>query len=165
MVDYPSNVLRICEAAVNRHASDIEKAVVEAEKKVRDLPEFPELVDKLIHTAIQEIIYDIRHHANVRMKQNMGSYGGRAKVTSGSCPTVNRIAEDLYRYSIAGTILGLVTGKQLPEIADSEAAVGNGHLFNARLCRSLAKIVPEDKRVQDVVNQKKLKEIWLASKP
>jgi len=160
-MDYPKNVLEIVETATRKYPTDIEGAVQQAEKAVRKLPEFDELVEKLVHDSIQGLVYDVRHRLNIQMRQEAGGYGGPAKVVSGDSTAANRMEMDLYRYNIAGTSLGNMKGEELVPTADAERAKGEGCLFNSRLCRRLAAIVPEGKAVRDVVSATKLRSIFM----
>lgn len=159
-MEFPQNVLRVVEKAVEKHPTDIEAAVTQAERAVRKLDEFSELVDTLVRHAIQELVYDCRHHMNVATKNQNGEYDNPAKVTSAASSAVQRAADSVYLFKIAGTILGDLTGKELPVVAANETAVASGHAFNAWICNKLSPLVPEDKRVRDAVSEKKLRSIF-----
>lgn len=159
-MDIPENVLRIVEEAAGKHPADIPKAVERAEKGIRGLAEFDELVSMLVRNTVQELVYDARHRANTRMRREAGDYGGPAKVVSGDSASLGRVCESVYSYRIAGTVLGLVKGADLQAIAEGERSVASGHLFNVRLCLKLQELVPADKRVQDAVTEKRLRGLF-----
>ena len=161
MMEFPKSVEAIVDRAAKKFPSDISKAIDQADKEIRKLPEFDELVSMLIRKAVAQLIYDARHSVTNQIKRDSGMYGGPAKVIAGLSKSVNRVAESIYAIRIAGTMLGELFGRDLPGIADSEMAIGHGHLFNARLCQRLAALVPEDKRVQEAVKEKKLQAIFL----
>jgi hypothetical protein len=158
-MEYPTSVLEIAERQAARFPADIDSAVNEAEKAIRRLPEFDSLVDLMVHNAVQELIYSFRHRDKVQMKNDMGQYGGPAKVTSGASAVANRAERSAYEFHMAGTMLGLILGKDLESIAQSEAAIAHGHDFNARLCRRLMSLVPDESRVQDAVSEKRLRRL------
>ena len=160
MVLIPENVQKVVEDATARYASDIDRATREAMKRIKKLPEYPQLVEMFLEKAVQEMVYDARHIVNVRTKRQAGVYGGKGKVRVGDSSAVRRVTDSMYNYHIAGTVLGLVIGKDLPTIAESELRIGNGHLHNSRLCYYLSRIVPKDKRVKDAVTEKKLRELF-----
>jgi hypothetical protein len=159
VVQFPESVLEVVAEAARKYASDIPKAVEEAEFMVRKLPEFSGLVRLLVRGAVQDLVYEARHQDNVRMRRAAGDYGGPAKVDA-AAPGVVGAHESLYLYRIAGTTLGLIKGADLKGIAESERRVAEGHAFNAALCEALAALVPEDKRVEEAVLEKRLRGIF-----
>lgn len=157
---YPKKVIDVANKMAEKYPSDISKATEEAEKKIRKLPEFNELVDILIRNAVQDLVYDARHRSNVQVRRENGKYGTGAKVVSGRSTSVNRAAKSVYNFHIAGTVLGAIRGDQLISIAVSEEETAEGYLFNARLCRRLSGIVPKDKTVKDAVTERRLRSIF-----
>ena len=158
-VKFPAEVLAIIKKAASRYPSDIVKATDDAENKIRALPDFDEIVHILIRAAIQEQVYEARHAVTRQIKYETGQYGGPAKVVSGESEGVKRAAISCYQFRIGSTILGLVLGEELLVLAAAENAIGNGHLYNAELLTKLKPLVPEGKRVQDAVSEKKLRAI------
>lgn len=152
----PENVLPLVEAAVKANPTDIEKAAHDAAKKIKKLPEFPEIMAQLFQNAVREIVYDVRHAMNVRTKRQAGYYGQEAKVNRVS-DGVLRSYESVYSYYIGGTVLGDIKGEALRGIAENERAIAVGHTFNAKLCEWLAEQVPEDKAVREVIPEKCLR--------
>lgn len=153
-IAYPKSVIEAAMQAAEQCPENAVEATEIAARKIRKLPEFAELVNKFVYEAIRELIYDLRHSSNVKMRKANGEYfsnGGDAS------QAVNEAYECYYQYRIGGTILKLLTGAKLKEIAASEAEKASGHLFNSRLCACLAEIVPEDKTVEQVVSKRKLK--------
>lgn len=158
-MEFPESLLTVVKRAVKKYPADIEKCVAEAEKLLRKRKAFTEWVGMLITQGVQEIVYDIRHQINVRIKKENKEYGGKSTVIPGASEAVQEV-ESVYAYRIAGTMLGLVLGADLRGIADSEAAIANGHQFNSILARRLMPLVPKDKRVQDVVTEKRLQKMF-----
>lgn len=159
-MNFPESVLNVAKLAAQKHADDVSAAVDEAERQIRRLPEFGDLVAALVRQAVQTLVYNERHRSNVRMRAEAGEYGRPAKVNVGASAAVNAVIESLYLYRIAGTTLGLVRGADLAGIAASENAQANGHIFNARLCSELSALVPAEKAVQDAVSERKLRSIF-----
>lgn len=165
MTEYPESVLRIAKAAVLKYKEDVQEAVKEANKNVRRLKNFDELVDLLVSKAMQDLVYDVRHTTNVQTRRDEGKYGPGAKVGVGSSEAVQRASQSvLDSYFIGATVLGSLLGKQLQEIEDSERMIANGHNFNAELCSRLKPLVPANKTVRECVSKRKIRTIWAASK-
>lgn len=158
-MNYPDKVLQITAKMAAEYGDDIPAAVAAAVRTVRGLPGYRSMVDTLVQQCIKELIYQARHNANVAARREEGYYGQPGKV-SGVTTTTEEVHRSLYCYYIGGTMLGLVTGSELPVLAAKEELTASGHLFNARLCRKLATLVPDDKRVQDVVSEKKLRTLF-----
>lgn len=159
-MDFPKAVTDIANGCAAKHGADCEAATTCAINKVRKLKEYPELVETLVRHAIQNLVYAARHRANVVMRSGAGKYGAAAKVKAHESESLRRVAASMYSYAIAGTVLGNLTGKELPAIAAAEQAIAAGHDFNSQLCLRLAQVVPEDKSVREVVSERKLKSLF-----
>lgn len=164
IMDYPVEVIKIAADAAAEHGDDIDAAVASAEASIRELPTFKQIVATLLHNAFRELIYDARHASNVKTRRDAGRYGGPGIVITGASPGIKDVYRSVYEYNIAGTQLGLLKGESLAGIADNESAIASGHMFNAELCRKLAKIVPDDKTVKEAVSEKKLNEMFVSLK-
>jgi len=161
-VEAPSEVRVIAAEEVEKHATP-EKAIAAVEKRVKALAQYQKLVAALVRLALADIVYDLRHEANVRSKRRNGAYGQAAKVKVGDSPAVLNVADSLYRMRIAGTLLGLLTRDELEWAAEVERAQSNGHLVNARLCEKLAPLVPSGKTVRQAVSEEKLRKLLAAA--
>lgn len=159
-MEYPKSILNIVKKANQKYPHDVGKAIEWAKKYVRKLKDFGTLETMLVDNAIKDMVYEDRHTVNRRIKKDSGGYYAPTKVSPGGTETSNRIAESIYLYRIAGTTIGRVKGCDLEEIAATEVAIGNGHLFNARLCRRLKKVVPKDKMVDEAVKETQLVRIF-----
>lgn len=148
----------IASEEAKKHSDDIDAAVDAAMRRLCKLPNYTDLVDNLVRSAVRHVVSDARHTMNVAMRRSNSEYGGPAKVVAGSA--VNRVASDYYAYYIGGRTLGTIKGEELTDIAASESERANGHDFNARLCRSLAPLVPKDKTVRQCVKPGKLRTIF-----
>ena len=160
---YPDEVLRIARDASRKYPDDIDTATNVAEREVRRLDCFADLVDQLVRSTVRALICDYRHHDNRILRKARGQYGGPAKVVSGDSKAVQQIAMTVYEHRIAGMTLGNLLGEQLLPIANSEATRADGHKFNAILCRKLSVLVDAQERVRDVVPESKLVEIFRAA--
>lgn len=158
-VNFTEEVLEIVKKATKRHRDDVEKATEEAEAAIRALDDFDEIVPVLVTAAVKELIYRERCVTNRRIKTETGQYGGAAKVVVGNSKAVQRAAESCYNKMIGSMRLGSILGKDLRPLAETEAALANGHSYNRALFMNLASIVPAEKRVQDAVPEKKLRKI------
>jgi hypothetical protein len=159
-MEMSQTVIDIIAAAEKRHPEDIEAAVDDAEKRIRKLPDFDDFVNILIREAIRSRVNDCRHGVSRAIRKEMGEYGKPATTVVGESPAVLKVMENLYKYRIAGTVLGSVYGRDLADISENERVTGQGHLFNAYLTARLQPLVPANKRVRDVVPEKKLKVIF-----
>lgn len=160
---FPESFLSIVKKMAFRYGTNIEKAVENAETAIRQLPEFGEIQRGLVTEAIRHLIHDARHKANLKMRRESGSHVAPTRVTTGSSTVVKRVAESLFNYRIAGTLLGVLTGEDLPGIIESESNIAEGHTFNANLCRKLLPLVEKDKTVKDSVSQAKLKTLFASA--
>ena len=159
-MNLPSHVIAIVSAAVERHHNDIPAAVNESEKRIRKLADFPELVDGLVRSAIQDAVYERRHTVNVANKRQAGQYGQPGKVKTGTSQSLGAVKRSVYQYYIAGRTLGTILGGELRDIAANEDATAAGYTFRAQLCRRLADIVPAEKTVREAVTEKKLRTLF-----
>lgn len=158
---FPKSVLNAAKTAAERHPSDVPAAVRDAERCIRALPEFDELVDALITRAIRDLVEDARHTQVTQIKRAAGDYKQQPKVVVGGSKAVCEAAAlSLFRMPIAGTTLGKILGGDLPEVADHEREKANGSLLNERLCRRLAKVVPAAKMVEEAVTENRLNKIF-----
>ena len=156
-MDYPKSVYEIVTRAANKHKQNIESAVAMAVAGVKKLPEYSSIVDSLVYSAIQDLVYDSRHNANTSIKRQSGAYGGKSKIVVGQSVSIQEAYQSIYDIRIAGNILGYIVGKELAGLAEKERATGDGHYVNAKLVESLVAIVPENKRVRDAVTEKRLR--------
>jgi len=157
---YPKWMLSIAESAADKHPSDIQKAAEVAERAIRKHPEFEAVVATLVSDAVREMVYEVRHTTNVRLRKEAGEYGGPAKVVTGDSKAYQEVMESMYSYRIDGRTLGTILGKELGPIAVEKRAVGDGCYLVARLCERLEKIVPADKMVMEAVAEKRLRAMY-----
>jgi hypothetical protein len=158
VVTVPESVRKIADDAARDHLLDIEAAVAQVERNVRELPNFDQIVTNLLKVAIHDLVYDARHKFNVQMKRDTGRYGGPPTVRVGESDGVGRAFASVYDYCIAGTVLGDIIGSRIDELAEHEDNLANGHKFNAAVLRWLkSKGVKGDKRVREVVSEGQLR--------
>jgi hypothetical protein len=161
--DFAESLAQIVADVGEKHSSDIDAAVDECERRVKRLNDFKDFIGDLVRQALREQIHTWRHRANVAQRKSSGFYGGVAKVVAAASEAVADAASEksLYDYFVAGTVLGELTGEQLPGIASGEREKADGHAFNADLCEALAAIVPEGKTVREAVKEGKLRTIFM----
>lgn len=158
---FPNEVYTIVRAAAEKFEMDISKAALKAEKQIRLLPEFPEIMDSLIKQAILDLVYSARHKMTCSIKRQTNQYGQPSKVSSAGSEAVGEASFSAYSFCVAGTVLGAVLGEDLPSIAEQERAISSGHAYNARLLETLIPLVPKKKRVKDVISEQKLRTIMI----
>jgi hypothetical protein len=164
VMDFPKIVYEIVNEEAEKNKNDIQKAVESTMKRVRKLPEFPTLADLLFMRAMRELLENVLNKINHDIKKKSGCYGGPAKVVVGNSKIIRQLANEYYDFRMGGRTLGDLYGYELDEIGNKEFSVVRGNLFRAKLCRYLRKknLVPEDKRVREVMGVKKLGEIFKA---
>ena len=159
---YPKSVVKIIVRCRNKYGTDIDQGVRKAVAAIKALPEFDELADQFLTTAVRKLLDDSRHQANEERRRNEGAYDIAAKVIPGTSKIVGDTlrASSLYSHYIGSTMLGHVYGRDLKGIASSESARASGHEFNATLCLKLSRIVPANKQVRQAVSEKKLRALF-----
>jgi hypothetical protein len=160
--DFAESLAQIVADASGKHINDIDAAVDECERRVKRLADYADFINELVRQALRQQIYDSRHRSNTEQRRAAGVYGGAAKVMAAASEIVQSVASEksLYDYFVAGATLGTLTGQQLRETAESEAAKAEGHKFNADLCSALAAIVPAEKTVKECVKESRLRTIF-----
>lgn len=154
----PQSVIKAAQAADAAHPTDVNAATDAALAAIRALPEYGDLVNLLVYNAVQQEIYTARHRTTTQIKREQGLYGQPAKVVVGRSADVDRIYESVYNIRIGGTILGELTGDAIPGLRAGELASASGHQLNAAILSWLeSQGVRGDKKVRDVVSEKRLK--------
>ena len=149
---------KLVDVAVDQNLDSIEDATEAVLKKASRFRWFEVLKDELIRRAIAKLIHDTRHRIDVGLRNELGEYGGLAKVTPGEAS--GRIAQGVMAYFIAGKTLGVLTGDELITTADSESKKAIGHQFNVGLCRELAKTVKGEDTVKQKFSPAELMEVF-----
>lgn len=156
--DFNNESMDIARKASAKHPEDVTAAAKLAMRTARQRDWYAEFAEERELRYWRELIHDVRHAENVKLRRSSGEYGGPAKVTVG--PVVARVARSVYLHKIDGRTLGGILGSELDLIAGGELARSNGHLFNVALCRTLRPLVADDKSVQECVPEKKLQKIY-----
>ena len=158
---YPKSVLDIINECAVKYKEDAAKATKVAIRRIQQLPEYPAFVDGLVTSAVGDIVHQVRYESNRQMRNDLGWYSDKSarKVKTESSTSVIKVAESVYNYRISGTILGLIQGSEIPSLASNEERSGKTHIANAALLRKLQTLVPEDKRVNECVSERKLRKI------
>ncbi len=93
-----------------RHAK-IDAAIAEAERRIRELPEFNDWVSTLVTGAISEMVYAAYHDANVRARKAAGLYDTVPRVSGGG-PGVREVIESAFKKRPEGKKRGKKRGEQ-----------------------------------------------------
>ena len=155
-MEMPESVIKIANEMAERYNTDIAKAVAKAKYAIKQLDDYDDLVNDLVHNAIQNLIYDARHRSNVQLKNNLGKYGQPPIQVSVDSNSVKQVYRSMYEYNIGKSTLGKLYGKELASLAETESQLSDGHRFNSALLAWLAGIVPDEKRVEEAVPISKL---------
>jgi hypothetical protein len=156
---FEENVINIVRQAVADHPKP-EDAQQAAEQKIRRLPHFRDLLQELVKTAVLDLVHRERGSVNRALRNQAGEYGRPAKVVVGASEAVSRAYQSYYNYFVGGSMLGMIKGEQLLELAGQERALAAGHVFNARLLEELNRLVPADREVRQAVSERKLKGLF-----
>ncbi len=162
-MELPASVTKIVKDAVAANPGDIPAAIDASVAGVRNLPEYPDIIEALTRNAVSFLVYQSRHAVNVELKKQAGGYGGPAKVAAAS-DAVRDAYRSYFDYTIGKRTLGLLTGLELDAVADQEGNIANGHLFNVELCRLVRAKVNDDEVVKDVLKEKRLAAIFKAAR-
>lgn len=155
----PEELLAIVKEANAKYPADIQAATAYAEKAWRDCEGFAEFVDSMVTAFIRDQVCRRRHNDNTNLKKAAGVYGQPHKIGLGTGATSRVCDEWLDGYAINGVRLGDLIGSSLLGLAKSERNKAEGCAFNARLCETLAPLVPADKTVRQALSPRKVKKI------
>jgi hypothetical protein len=160
MPNFPQDFYQIAQDTARAH-DGIPAATDDAMQKIGSLPNYGQFVAALVREAIRGLVEQARHADNVKAKREAGAYYQPTKVRLGASGAVEEVAaQSLYNYFIGGTMLGLLRGQDLSNVADSERKIIQGHRFNERLCERLRPMVPNNATVRDKVSERKLRTIF-----
>ena len=120
MNDYAEKVRELVAAIAERHKDSLETAIEEAVSGVKALPEFPELMDRIIRDGIRQLVYAARHVVNVDTRRQAGHYGATAKTSPEGMAATNELYRSAYDYCIGAKSLGSLKRAELEAIAKSE---------------------------------------------
>lgn len=158
-MNYPESLTAIVQHAASEHRDNIDQAVDCAAKAWRATEERAEWLEQMELGQLRNLIHDARHQTNVAIRREAGAYAGPAKVGL-STGAANRVAQSILDgYVICGRVLGDILGKELVPFAKIELERAEGYQFNARLCRKLAAVVPDDKTVRQVLSESKIRKL------
>ena len=153
---YPEIVFEVARKCVAKHPDDITKSKDICMREIAKLDEFEDLQAKLMRTACNSFIDDVRHAENRRIKNDAKIYGGPGKVVVGKSKEALEAANRVLKMTVASYLLIAMTKTDLKSAIDFERTQSNGHLANIDLCQNLLKIVPEGKTVGQAVKKDQL---------
>lgn len=139
----PDKVKTIANECSEKFPDDIDTATACWMKRVVKLKDFEKWQKELVESAGRHMIADSRHTKAVAIRKQAGHYGQAPKIVPGKTTAIG-IMESYFDYPIAGMTLGNVMRCDLLKIANDQQAKSNGYLFNADLCRSLHKRMPDN---------------------
>jgi hypothetical protein len=131
--------------------------------RIRQLPEFNSLVDKMLWDAVNGMVHNARNWENVKAKRDiLAGYLGPAKVSAAGSTAVNEAyCSVLDRYRIGKTCLGDVYGRDIAGIRRSQKEQANGCLFNDRLLELFeGEDVPANKTIRECVSARRADELF-----
>ena len=152
---YSNEVMQIIQESNVASLNDIDVAVDAALARVKQLPNYQVLTERLIRDAVKDLVHDARHQVNKGIKQRRGEYTQPINAPVKMTQTVQEVYQSYYNYCIGSRTLGSLTGAELLEVADQQEKQAKGFVFNSTLCRKLATVVPPDRTVKEVVSKQK----------
>jgi hypothetical protein len=131
-------VIKTCQDCAMKHIEDIEKACLEARKRL-NVPTLPGWISSLVDNALREQIHWARQISNKKLRKAAGVYGGPGKVNA--TEALSNLAEQvwqdsLFNHTISGWLLGEIEQDEFLQFAEVEDEKSAGAMFNAALCRA-----------------------------
>lgn len=160
-MDVPKIALELIAKIESLYRDDIGKAIEKCKEEVRKDPAFPAWKEILIDMAIQELVYDARHAATTKAKNQNKEYGKAVPVRDNEAVAkAYDEVEEIYSMRLCGKTLGSMTGEDLDWMVEKERGLANGHIFNVVLGKTLRPLVSQGKTVREAVGRKKMMTIW-----
>ena len=150
-------IRQIAREAIDSNPTSNDDATAEVLRRVKRLVGYAEYIEDLVAKAIRTFVEEERHKINVQMRRESGYYGGQAKVVIADSHGVEIAKRSVYLYNMGGSVLGELTGEELPGIINREEHAGKGHFFNAALLKwILVKGIGAEQKVKNAVPEKLL---------
>ena len=162
-MEYPTKITDIAKDSCTKYP-DVQEAIAKTINRVKRLKDYKSFMNVLVYNALTDLVYDTRHRSNVAIKRQAGEYGTGNKTDYVGTRSVQQATKNYLNYYIAGRTLGNILGSEIEDLIDIEVSLSDGHDYNTRILEALKKIVPEDKRVKDVVSNKQLEAIFIKKK-
>lgn len=153
---FPPEVIAVVRT-VTTGTPDAKKAVKKAVSAVRAMPDFRQMIDRLVNQAVADLVHDLRHQDNRRIKNAAKVYDVRPAVDPLQSDVVQAVVSP-YDFRIAGQTLGDLRGRDLIPLAETEEARARGHAENAALLRDLRPRVRDDQTVREAVSERLLRQ-------
>jgi len=151
---YPKNVILLVEEIENENKENRTLAITNAVEALRELPDFNDFFELLLRDAVGELIDRARHKAMEAIRKSEAYRRNMPKVVVGNSKVLQEISYQAFcDVRIDGTILSNIYGSRLTDLARSERNSASGYVERAFILEALAKIVPEDKKVGEVVGK------------
>lgn len=164
MREIPESVRAMIKRVCEQYPDNSKKAADEAERRLTKMKDYPLYADIMACRAVRDAVYDLLHNDNRKMKKAVRDWPGQdPKVVIGKSKAVQEAAAKVWNYHIAGTLLGKIVCKELPDIGDKELRIAAGYSFKGQLCHRLYKLVPKNKRdltVSQAISEKRVHKIF-----
>lgn len=164
-MEFPQEVYDIANAASRKHRDNAQRAKEVGWAKFQKMPDAEDIVWGLAQRGFEELVERCRSNDNRNVRGLSGTgipadQDGKAKVIVLQSEAGNEIMGQWYSFSVAGTMLGDLTGETLPSALDHEASLERGHGFRRKLLERIHQYgVPKAKRVRDVLTEKQIDRI------
>jgi len=172
-MDLPESCRSLIREIVERHLDDddLEEAKMESRAAIRAHPDFKSLIDILVDGATDRMVWQIRcelaRHYKGKFQASKCSPGkDQSKPRKPRYDATRRILaqQSVFKVPIGATTVGNLYGHQLAEMADSLASQVRGHREIEILLRCFISKVPSNKRVHEVIPEKKANLLWEQAK-
>jgi hypothetical protein len=166
-MNFHESIRAILARLKERYGADIEAGKAEAVRRVRACPAFAGEREKLIDYAITRLYYEQRHLDNRGVEGGLPASGeetpaaprrghAAARVVVANSPECQRVAASaaasIYSLQIGSTMLGELTGEQLPALSEQFTRIRGGYQVKEGLLRWLVRQrVPAGVKVRDHV--------------
>ena len=157
---FPEQVNQVVKESVSENLDCIEDAVDAAEKAIKKLPDFRDMIPSLVRHAIENLVCDARYNHNLVIKSDVMKNPGLPKVIVGNSRTLSDIGKSVYDTCVAGMSLRSVTVGMLGDIIknlDSQIdGLSSSRAFYA-WCEKKTKGMPADKPLPTVIPEEDLR--------
>lgn len=157
-------VNQIISKTIRRFSDDIDAGTQAAFDAIKKLPNYLQLVDPLVFSAVRGKIWNARHNATWNAKaaaERQGFSAKPSKIIIGLSRDVQAAARSFYdSWYIGGMTLGRLTGEELIPLADAERARSSGCLLNAMMLEKLRPMVADHKTVRECVPERRARAIF-----
>lgn len=159
---FPQSVLEIVATCTRNNLGDINTAVDEAVEAIKQLPGYKQLVEDLLRRGVCDLVYEMRHKDNRRLKNALGRYPSQKDSKIAFSENVAAAHRSVFDHCIDGRTLGSLYGRDIPDLIDTIGKRIRGERFNINILLWLKNKVPMDKTVREAISEERLARVYTA---